>query len=404
MERWKINLYILWISQVISLTSFGFGLPFIPFFIQELGVTDPDQLNLFTGILSAAPAITMAVMSPIWGILSDRFGQKMMIQRAMFTAVFIIGLMGLSTNVWHLVILRFMQGLFTGTITASSAFVAVNTPNDRLSYALGFLSSSTFVGYSLGPLFGGLVAEHFGYRVSFFVGSVLMLIGFMVVTIFLKGEKKVQSRKTSVIQGSSKYTELFAIGILMLLLMLFFQRVIRTLFSPFLPLYIQELLNTSQGAASITGTLNGVIGAVTAVSAIAISKLSEKYNKIWMIRTLLLIAFVDVLVLNFSKGMWPFMILYTLLFFIIGGIEPLLTSQTAEMTSPDRRGTLFGIQGLVGSLGWMVSPAVGTYFSIKFGIKSIFWILLLFIGLNAITSFVVSNYRKKKETVDNDSI
>ena len=404
MERWKINLYILWISQVISLTSFGFGLPFIPFFIQELGVTDPDQLNLFTGILSAAPAITMAVMSPIWGILSDRFGQKMMIQRAMFAAVFIIGLMGLSTNVWHLVILRFMQGLFTGTITASSAFVAVNTPNDRLSYALGFLSSSTFVGYSLGPLFGGLVAEHFGYRVSFFVGSVLMLIGFMVVTIFLKGEKKVQSRKTSVIQGSSKYKELFAIGILMLLLMLFFQRVIRTLFSPFLPLYIQELLNTSQGAASITGTLNGVIGAVTAVSAIAISKLSEKYNKIWMIRTLLLIAFVDVLVLNFSRGMWPFMILYTLLFFIIGGIEPLLTSQTAEMTSPDKRGTLFGIQGLVGSLGWMVSPAVGTYFSIKFGIKSIFWILLLFIGLNAITSFVVSNYRKKKETVDNDSI
>lgn len=404
MERWKINLYILWISQVISLTSFGFGLPFIPFFIQELGVTDPDQLNLFTGILSAAPAITMAVMSPIWGILSDRFGQKMMIQRAMFAAVFIIGLMGLSTNVWHLVILRFMQGLFTGTITASSAFVAVNTPNDRLSYALGFLSSSTFVGYSLGPLFGGLVAEHFGYRVSFFVGSVLMLIGFMVVTIFLKGEKKVQSRKTSVIQGSSKYKELFAIGILMLLLMLFFQRVIRTLFSPFLPLYIQELLNTSQGAASITGTLNGVIGAVTAVSAIAISKLSEKYNKIWMIRTLLLIAFVDVLILNFSKGMWPFMILYTLLFFIIGGIEPLLTSQTAEMTSPDKRGTLFGIQGLVGSLGWMVSPAVGTYFSIKFGIKSIFWILLLFIGLNAITSFVVSNYRKKKETVDNDSI
>ncbi len=404
MERWKINLYILWISQVISLTSFGFGLPFIPFFIQELGVTDPDQLNLFTGILSAAPAITMAVMSPIWGILSDRFGQKMMIQRAMFAAVFIIGLMGLSTNVWHLVILRFLQGLFTGTITASSAFVAVNTPNDRLSYALGFLSSSTFVGYSLGPLFGGLVAEHFGYRVSFFVGSILMLIGFMVVTVFLKGEKKVQSRKTSVIQGTSKYKELFAVGILMLLLMLFFQRVIRTLFSPFLPLYIQELLNTSQGAASITGTLNGVIGAVTAVSAIAISKLSEKHNKIWMIRTLLLIAFADVLVLNFSKGMWPFMILYTLLFFIIGGIEPLLTSQTAEMTSPDKRGTLFGIQGLVGSLGWMVSPAVGTYFSIKFGIKSIFWILLLFIGLNALTSFIVSNYRKKKETLDNDQI
>jgi len=394
MERWKLNLYILWISQVISLTSFGFGLPFIPFFIQELGVTDPDQLKIYTGVLTAAPAVTMAIMSPIWGILSDRFGQKLMIQRAMLAAVAIIGGMGFAGNVWHLVLLRFLQGLFTGTITASSAFVAVNTPNHKLSYALGFLSSSTFVGYSLGPLLGGKVAEKFGYRMSFFVGGVLMLIGFIIVTFFLKGEKKKEDTRTSVIRGKSSYSDIFGVGILMLLLMLFLQRIIRTVFNPFIPLFIQETTHTIVGAASTTGYINGLIGFVTALSAILISRLGDKYDKKRLILIMLIIGSIDVLILNLTTGLVPFVIFYTALFFIIGGIEPLITSTTAEMTHPDRRGTLFGIQGLVGSLGWMVSPVMGTYVSIAFGIKQILWVVLGFILLNVGVAIIVRKQNK----------
>lgn len=389
MERWRVNLYTLWISQVISLTSFGFGLPFIPFFIQELGVTDPEALKVYTGILSAAPAVTMAIMSPIWGMLSDRFGQKLMIQRAMLAAVLIIGGMGFATNVWQLIILRFLQGLFTGTITASSAFVAVNTPNHKLSYALGFLSSSTFVGYSLGPLLGGKVADQFGYRVSFYVGGLLMLVGFFIVSFFLKGEQKKERQKTSLFKGNGGYKELFTMGILMLLIMLFLQRVIRTIFTPFIPLYIQEINQTIEGAASLTGSINGLIGFVTALSAVLISRLGDRYDKMRMIRIMLIVGFMDVFILNLTEGLTAFVILYSALFFIIGGIEPLITSTTAEMVSPDKRGTLFGIQGLVGSLGWMVSPAVGTTVSIIFGIKSILWILLAFILGNIITAFIV---------------
>lgn len=382
LERWQINLYTLWISQVISLTSFGFGLPFIPFFIQELGVTDPNALRIYTGILSAAPALTMAFMSPIWGILSDRFGQKLMIQRAMLAAVFIIGGMGFSTHVMHLVILRFLQGLFTGTITASSAFVAVNTPNHKLSYALGFLSSSTFVGYSVGPLLGGRVAEHFGYRVSFYVGGVLMFIGFLLVTFFLKGDRKPAHKKTALFSGERKWQSLFSSGILMLLFLIFLQRIIRTLFNPFIPLYVQELTGTVLGAASKTGTINGLVGFISALSAVIISRLGDTYNKLHMMTLMLALGFVNVMVLSFTQGLMPFVIFYTLLFFIIGGIEPLLTSATAELTPPEKRGTLFGVQGLVGSLGWMASPAIGTYVSIQFGLQEIFYVLAAIIAIN----------------------
>lgn len=116
MERWKINLYTVWFSQVVSLMSFGFGMPFLPFYIQELGVTDPDRIKLYSGILSAAPAITMAVMAPIWGMAADRWGKKLMLLRAMLFASVVIGGMGFATSPQQLVALRFIQGVFTGTI------------------------------------------------------------------------------------------------------------------------------------------------------------------------------------------------------------------------------------------------------------------------------------------------
>lgn len=413
MERWKINLGTLWVTQIISLTSFGFGLPFIPYFIQEMGVNDPVTLNLFTGILSAAPAITMAFMSPVWGFLSDRFGQKLMIQRAMLAAFLIIGGMGFAQAVWHLVALRLLQGFFTGTITASSTFVAVNTPNHKLSFALGFLSSSTFIGYSLGPWMGGMVAEQFGYRVSFWVGALLMLIGFLLVTLFLKASKPEealgqepfrQDQEKEKGEGQHKGALSFiTYSIGLMLLMLFFHRILRTVFSPFIPLYVQEITGTKVGAAALTGSINGLVGFATALSAVVISRLGDKYNKLNLIKVMLVIAFFLALVLNFSTTLVLFTVLYTGVFFVIGGVEPLITSMTAEQTAPGKRGALFGIQGLVGSLGWMVSPAIGTYISIAFNYSAILWSLVaLTIVSYGVTVFVSLKTNGPRVPVDHD--
>ncbi|GAU77066.1 MFS transporter [Fusibacter sp. 3D3] len=398
MEQWKSNLYILWIAQIISLTSFGFGLPFMPFYIQDLGVTDPTTLKLYTGLLSAAPAVTMAIMAPVWGMLSDRYGRKMMIQRAMFTAFFIIGLMGMVSQVWQLLILRFLQGLFTGTITASSTFVAANTPNNRLSYALGFLSSSTFIGYSLGPVMGGFVAEQFGYRISFFSGAVLMLVGAFFITYWLVEDKS--SLQTRVLKGHTDssekkrvlpYGQILTVSILLMLLMLFFHRITRTVFSPFIPLYIQELRHTKEGAAAITGYVNGFVGFMTTIAALSISRLGDRYNKFNLISLLMGLAIGVAIILNLSHSLYAFIGLYGVLFLLIGGIEPLITSMTAELTVPEYRGSLFGLQGLVGSLGWMVSPAIGTYISIYIGIKNILWIVLVMLILNFLVISVIKH-------------
>lgn len=380
-KPWQLNLYILWFTQVLSLMSFGLGLPFIPYYIQELGVNDPVQLKLYTAILSGAPAVTMAIMAPIWGILSDKYGRKLMILRAMLAAVFIIGLMGMSTNVWHLIILRAAQGLFTGTITASSTFVAANTPKERLSYALGFLSSSTFIGYSIGPMLGGIIAEWYGYRISFLTGAAIMLFGFFLALFLLKEDSTTygQSIKKSTVRGI--YKEIFTPTILVLLAMLFMSRVIRTVFATYLPLYVQESLGGTEGAAYLTGVINGMTGFATAVAGISISRVGDRLDKRRLMGVLLILGFgvaIPMCMVDIGGFKW----LYSLLFFFIGGIEPVLTAMTAEITPADKRGALFGIQGLVGSLGWVVSPIIGAIISTGMDIRTILYLLPILLVAN----------------------
>ncbi|WP_432403127.1 MFS transporter [Wukongibacter sp. M2B1] len=397
MEQWKVNLYTLWVTQIISLMSFGLGLPFIPFYIQEMGVTDPSQIKLFTGILSTAPAVTMAIMSPIWGRLSDKWGRKLMILRAMLAAVLVIGGMGLVRNVWQLVILRSSQGLFTGTITAATAFVAANTPKERLSYALGFMSSSSFIGFSVGPVIGGICAEYFGYRFSFFAGSGLMLIGFFLVLFMLSEDKSTIGKQKEELKACDDEFKLFTPLILYLLLVLFFHRVTRSVFSPYIPLFVQTSLESTEGAAKLTGVINGVAGLATALAGLTLSRLGDRLNKLKLATTLILISFLISLTLKIANSLYIFIPLYGMMFFFLGGIEPIITSTTAENTPSDRRGELFGFQGLVGSLGWMISPMLGAYVSVNYSTRNILLLIPVFIAINLFVLFKLN--RSKLEFV-----
>jgi len=52
-----------------------------------------------------------------------------------------------------------------------------------MSYALGLLASSIFIGNSTGLALGGIIADLVGYRSSFFIGALMMLGGFVFVLI-----------------------------------------------------------------------------------------------------------------------------------------------------------------------------------------------------------------------------
>lgn len=427
MERWKINLYTLWVAQVIALMSFGFGIPFIPFYIQELGISDQSSLIFYTGLASTIPAATMVISAPIWGILADRFGRKLMLQRAMLTAVFIIGGMGFVTSVPQLLILRALQGIFTGTITASMAFVSANTDDKKMSFALGFMTSSNFIGYTIGPVLGGLLAEQVGYRPCFIIGGLLMVLGFTLVTILVKEDKTTFGENAKLGSNKEDIKKLHQVEtvdedtmmttgariksindkttvinktkiIIMILIILFINRTARVIFSPFIPLFVQENIHTAVGASTYTGLINGAIGIAGAIAAITLARLGDKYDKNKVVLVLSIISLPLSIMLSLNTSLITFAIFFALFSFVAGGIEPILTSSASEHTNTKNRGRLFGFLGAVGNGAFMISPIIGTYISIKFSISAILFLIPILVILQII--IVYNESRVDKELID----
>ncbi len=402
MEPWKKNLYILWVAQVFSLMGFGFALPFIPFYFQELGVTEPDRLRILVGVSSALPAALMGVMALVWGALSDKIGRKLMILRALLAGALIIGGLGLAKNVETVLVLRAAQGLLTGTMTAAVTLVAAGTPRHRLSYALGLIASSNFIGFSFGPFVGGFTAEFLGYRISFFIGSALLFFAFFLVLYGVKelgvrkhGEKGVPGgsvvpaeqaepaeRKGSAEAagdgGEGNEGEAFSLKmifrqpLLLGFILIFFMRFLRALAQPFLPLYFQEMIGRLEGASAITGTVTGLVGLATAAAGITLSRLGDTHDKITLVQIFIFIAAFVSFPLFLVRGLIPFTLFLVVTQFFMGGIEPLLHSILGVHTPPERRGIVFGIQTFIGSMGWFLSPLVGSTISVSLGIRYIF--------------------------------
>ena len=120
---WRRNLYALVVAQALAIVGFGLRDAFLPFYLKQLGDLDNDQAALWSGFVAAGGAGVMAITAPLWGIVSDRRGRKPMVLRAMFAATMTVGLMGMATAPWHLVGLRLVEGAFTGTVTASTAWL-----------------------------------------------------------------------------------------------------------------------------------------------------------------------------------------------------------------------------------------------------------------------------------------
>ena len=123
LAAWERTAWVASATQFLTLVGFGFGLPFLPMYVQALGVTDRAQVAVWSGVISGSAALTMAVLAPIWGVLADRYGRKPMLVRAMIGGAFAVGAMGFVGNVWQLLGLRLIQGGVTGSQAAGAALI-----------------------------------------------------------------------------------------------------------------------------------------------------------------------------------------------------------------------------------------------------------------------------------------
>lgn len=406
METWKRNLYVIWVAELVAIAGFAVIFPFLPYYVQELGITDLHEVELWSGLIFAAQAVTMAIFAPIWGSVADRYGRKLMVQRAMFGGAVVIAAMGFVQNVQQLVILRLIQGMLTGTVPAATTLVASSAPRDRSGYALGLLQMAVWTGASVGPLVGGVLADTWGYRATFLLTGSLLLLAGLTVWRFVEEDFTPPTRDDSDPESGFWYGIKLVVhdrSLLSLFSIRFIVRMATRLMGPTLPLFIQSLVPPTTRIASLTGLISGVRAATGAVGAVTLGRASDRIGY----RRVLLVCAAGVALIYvpqfFVTNPWQLLVLQGALGLVMSGVLASTSALMANLAPEGHQGAVYGVDASVVAMANAVGPMLGATMAATLGLRAPFMLAAGLFFLATVLAWILvptAEQRKRLTSAD----
>jgi len=144
---------------------------FIPLFLIEVGRTTPAEALYWLAAASTAQGVCRVLSGTLWGVMSDRYGRKLMYMRALFFLVVTAVLFGFITEPWQVVFALGLHGLFSGYDGPAVAMLSVSVPDSHFKKSLGLFTALRYLGQSAGPALGAALAVAFTYRSTILIAA-----------------------------------------------------------------------------------------------------------------------------------------------------------------------------------------------------------------------------------------
>lgn len=371
---WHRTLLVIFLAQLATAVGFSSIFPFLPLYVQSLGSVTGTDTEIMAGLVFSAQAFTMMIASPIWGLVADRFGRKLMVQRAMFGGSVILLLMAFVRSSEELVALRAIQGMITGTVAASNALVASVAPRRRTGFAMGLLQVGLGAGVALGPLVGGAMADAFGYRSAFYVTSLMLLASGVMVWRWVH-EDFIAPAGTEM--GQARWFRhwqaiISAPGVRITYAMRFASQLGQGMIVPMAPLFVESLMSDMSRVNTMTGLVVGIGSAFTTLSAITLGRLGDRvgHRKVLIYSSLGAAFFYWPA--SLVSGPWQLLILQAVVGVALGGVVPSISALLAGYTQIGEEGAVYGLDNSIRSGARSVAPLAASAVAIAFGLRAVF--------------------------------
>lgn len=139
--------------------------------------------------IPTAYLLATAVCLLPFGRLADIYGRKRILTYGIFVFTIAALLLSFTSSVGSLIALRVVQGVGSAMIATSGVAIITSVfPARERGKALGISVSATYLGLSLGPVLGGILTQHFGWRSIFMVTVPLGVATIFLVLRKMKGE------------------------------------------------------------------------------------------------------------------------------------------------------------------------------------------------------------------------
>jgi DHA1 family multidrug resistance protein-like MFS transporter len=354
MTQWRKNQLAITISA--SLIFFGYTLvmPFLPTFVRELGISSRAGVAFWSGLILSCSPLVASICGPIWGRIGDRWGMKMMAQRATIANALLWFSMGFAQDVYQLLALRALLGLLGGFNNVSVALITQGAPREKVPQVVGTLQSVQILAAGIGPFVGGVLANVIGVRNTFFVTGIVMM-GSVLSVFWLyqdpEGGKSARADrakdKTSGFWKRPQY--------LTTLLVLFFVNMADRTFGLTVPLFLEEL---GTSAAWVAGAVISVATFGEAASAWMSGRLASRMSLRRLIIGRLVLSIAVLAPMVYVSSTAQFSVLRVVLALLAGGTLTLIVSAASDVIPDHHRGTGFALLSSTSMLGGAAGPLV----------------------------------------------
>jgi DHA1 family multidrug resistance protein-like MFS transporter len=353
-------------------TGFAFVIPFLPLYVRELGVAEPEAAALWAGVLIGVSPLLAGLLAPVWGRLADRYGHKGIAVKALIAYVGLLALCATVTRVEQLLALRIGLGFFGGLGPLALAMAAAQAPREDTGRAVGLVQAAQILSAAVGPLAGGLLADAIGMRRTFLVAAAVCAFTLvLVLALYKEPDQRPEQRRAASAGG---FRAVIAVpGLVTLLVVLFGVNFIGRSFTPILPLHLQDLGVPGPRLASATGGLISAYSIAAAVSATLLGRASRSRSP----RRLLLLTLGGGAPIVAAMALVPsyeaFLVLAVLGGLVSGGTLTLCYTIGGLMVPDGIRTTAFGFFSGAALLGGALSPTFAGLIA-HVSLRGIYWV------------------------------
>lgn len=383
--NWKFCLAILTCNVIFMSSSYTMLIPFLPMYLtRELGV-DAASVNIWSGVVFSSTFLVSAVMAPIWGRMADRRGKRLMAIRASLLLSISYFLGGIVTSPLQLTFMRMFQGFASGLWPMELAIMTIYAPPKKLGICLGIMQGALTAGGIIGPLFGGILAEVFGMRMSFFLAAAALFLNFIVLVFFIKEPPTDTATGTDSPDAEGDKISLWKIPVIRLMLVsAALVQVVILIVQPILTTYISHLAGNLDNLVFISGLIFSLGGFSSAITAPLWGRFGQHHGFVKALRLSLVLAGIFFFVQALPDTLYTFAASQFAIGLFFSGIYPSINAILAEKTSASIKGRVFGLMFSAQQIGAMGGPILGGVIATFLGMKYVFLAagaLLLFISL-----------------------
>ncbi|MEB0039270.1 MULTISPECIES: MFS transporter [unclassified Pseudomonas] len=371
-QHWQRNLAVCVFGSFTTIIAMTLLLPFLPLYVEHLGVSDPGAIVQWSGVAFGATFLSAAFTAPLWGRLGDRYGRKLMLIRASLGMAVAMSLIGLAENVWQLVLLRLLAGLLGGYASGATILVATQTPKARSGWALGMLSSGIMAGSLVGPLMGGLLPPLIGIRNTFFLAGAVIFVTFLATVFFLKEAPRAPRKATQKgepplrvwdqIDDKRPVKIMFVVACLVMFATMSIE--------PIITVYLQEL--HTESLTMMAGVVMSAAALGSIISASRLGKVADTVGHWRVVTVCLSVAAVLLIPQAFVTNEWQLVVLRFLMGLALGGLLPCIAAIIRHSVPENIAGRMLGYSTSSQYVGQVLGPLTGGYLGGHFGMRMVF--------------------------------